>query len=151
MDLSFSKPQELVMDRETSCAPVHGVAKSWIWLSDWIELNWMTPWHMSTPAASLNRIFYKSKVWPFCINSTSGKSASSFLALPQFEKIYVTRKQAFLALLWCKLMKIFSRTTMTQRALPSVHSKYVAELNCSCYFKLLRDKCTLKNLPERSE
>ena len=40
MNMSLIKLQELVMDRETWSATVHGVTKSHTRLSDWTELNW---------------------------------------------------------------------------------------------------------------
>ena len=40
INMSLSKLQELVMDREAWRDAVHGVTKSRTWLSDWTELNW---------------------------------------------------------------------------------------------------------------
>jgi len=37
MNMSLSKLRELVMDREAWNAAIHGVTKTWTWLSNWID------------------------------------------------------------------------------------------------------------------
>ena len=43
VDMNLSKLRELVMDREAWHVAVHGVTRSWTWLSDWTELAWNVP------------------------------------------------------------------------------------------------------------
>ena len=50
MDMGLGRLRELVVDREAWRAVVHGVTKSWTWLSDWTELNWTYCLHPTFPA-----------------------------------------------------------------------------------------------------
>ena len=40
MDMGLGELRDLMMDREAWHAALHGVMKSWTWLSEWTELNW---------------------------------------------------------------------------------------------------------------
>ena len=44
MDMGLSKLREIVKGREAWHAAVHGVAKSWTWLSDLITINTKNPY-----------------------------------------------------------------------------------------------------------
>ena len=40
MNMSLSELWELVIDRKAWCTAIHGVAKSWTWLSDWTNTEY---------------------------------------------------------------------------------------------------------------
>ena len=70
MDVSLSKLRELVTDREAWHAVVHGVAKCWMWLSDWTELKEVDAKNLNPPkpasplrAGKMNMYMGNLKKW----------------------------------------------------------------------------------------
>ena len=73
MDMSLSKLQEAVKDREACRAAVHGFAKSWTWMSDW-----------TTTTTLLEIRSLKSRCWLGWIPSGSFPQESISLPFPVF-------------------------------------------------------------------
>ena len=59
IDMNLGKLWDIVRDRETCCAVVHGVTKSWTWLSNWTTIVVFLFYH--APDGSL----YNSCLQPF--------------------------------------------------------------------------------------
>ena len=97
-DMGLRKLQELVMDRETWRAAVHGVTKGWTWLSDWTELNWKQAYSRrikanNTPKPIANRCSATSGSW-------TGSQARWGLGINRLNLIWTAHSPVICQLSW---------------------------------------------------
>ena len=93
MNMSLSKLQRIVKDREAWCAAVHGMTESWTWLSDWTTTT-KVPLKKSFPLKRKRSSFNSEKCTtacelPFVVQSLSRVwlLAAPWIAAPQFKSM----------------------------------------------------------------
>ena len=71
-DMNLNKLQEIVEDRGAWCATVHGIAKSWTWLSSWMTTTAFTMIMPGNLTLSINLLFtfsYFFSLWASDLSS----------------------------------------------------------------------------------
>ena len=67
MDMSLSKPLEMMKDREASCAVVYGITKNQTWLSNWTTALWTFVVVSSHPTHKYLYVYWVSTMYqPLC-------------------------------------------------------------------------------------
>ena len=102
MDMSLSKFQETVKDREVWCAAVHGVTNSWTWPSDWTITTHPTNIHEASAICYVTVLSRESRLfWNISWMGKTGNKQTKKKTQISFQVIlYVQQRRKYTA--WCE-------------------------------------------------
>ena len=110
MDMGLSGLQELVMESEAWRAVVHGVTKSWTWLSDWIELNLLLQF-ISAAAAAAKSLQSCPTLCDPIDGSPSGSTVPGIFQARKLERVAISLSNAWK---WKVKVKSLSRVRLLE-------------------------------------
>ena len=100
MDMSLSKLQEIVKDREAWHAVVHRIAKSWTWLNNWTTTAARKVQNVGAPSKETTNLAWEIQAWILWRNRDIGLRSLSDQQ-GGYSGLNVSERHGSFKIVWC--------------------------------------------------